>query len=244
MAREKEARKRKAGERGKRAKEPESQNGDRKRRAARRKLRRQAGELVDIGLMKALSHESRVLVLATLTQGIASPKAIAEEIDEGLSEVSYHIKVLLEHGLIKLDRTEPRRGAVEHFYATVHPTLIPQGAWARLPGSLKQRVSVAILEELFEDAAASVNAGAFNRREGFHVSLTPLVLDEEALKRLSAVLERTMTELDAIQAEASKRLEQQGKDDEGGISFTVGVTSFESTRSPAEGRKAQTRKRC
>jgi len=71
---------------------------------------------VNCGHMQALSNEDRVKVFAVLCERVASPKQIAEQLGEGLSQVSYHVSVLRECGLIELDHTVPRRGAVEHFY--------------------------------------------------------------------------------------------------------------------------------
>lgn len=69
-------------------------------------------------------HELRQEVLAFLAEHEhGSPKEIAEETGASLSTVSYHISELYEPtnpahpSLIRLVKTEPRRGAVEHFYA-------------------------------------------------------------------------------------------------------------------------------
>ena len=68
---------------------------------------------------KAVAHPLRLRILDTIEQcgGIASPKQIAEVLDEPLGNVSYHVKTLLEFGWLDLVKTEPRRGAVEHFYS-------------------------------------------------------------------------------------------------------------------------------
>jgi DNA-binding transcriptional ArsR family regulator len=47
----------------------------------------------------------------------ASPTQLAAAFKEPLGNVSYHVGKLAEGGLIELSHTEPRRGAVEHFYA-------------------------------------------------------------------------------------------------------------------------------
>lgn len=226
------------------AKDVKGRLGSRLRKATKDKLAREARQLVDVELMKALAHDLRVICLARLSKGATSPKLIASEIGEGLTDISYHVKALREYGLIEPDGTKPRRGAVEHFYKPVYPSLLPEGALAKLPGSVKQRLFVGILEELFEDAASAAKAKALDGREGSHVSVAPLVLDEPALKRLSTLLGIFETELEAIRDEANKRLQKQGQGDEGGVSITVGVASFESTRSPAESRKMQTKKCC
>jgi hypothetical protein len=43
-----------------------------------------------------------------------------------LGHVTYHVKVLTECGVVALTDTRPRRGAVEHFYAStvIHDELI------------------------------------------------------------------------------------------------------------------------
>jgi DNA-binding MarR family transcriptional regulator len=68
---------------------------------------------------KAVAHPLRLRILETIEQcgGIASPNQIAKSLDEKLGNVSYHVKTLLEYGWLDLVKTEPRRGAVEHFYA-------------------------------------------------------------------------------------------------------------------------------
>lgn len=70
-------------------------------------------------------HPTRRGILAYLTEnGIGSPNAISQHLDEPLGNVSYHMKQLFDPSnrdkqpsLIYLVKTEPRRGAVEHFYA-------------------------------------------------------------------------------------------------------------------------------
>lgn len=45
-----------------------------------------------------------------------SPNALQARLDQPLGNVSYHVRILADHGLIECVRTEPRRGALEHFY--------------------------------------------------------------------------------------------------------------------------------
>jgi predicted transcriptional regulator len=66
-----------------------------------------------IDMVKALSHELRVEILTILNERVASPNELAKELGEGLSQVSYHVKVLRDYGTITLVKTVPRRGAVD-----------------------------------------------------------------------------------------------------------------------------------
>lgn len=45
-----------------------------------------------------------------------SPVDLAAVLDTPLGVVSYHVRMLHKRGLIELARTEPRRGALQHFY--------------------------------------------------------------------------------------------------------------------------------
>ena len=68
-------------------------------------------------ILSALSTEVRRDVLRLIeADGPLSPKTAAQTIGLPLPNTAYHFKVLREAGLIELSRTEPRRGAVEHFY--------------------------------------------------------------------------------------------------------------------------------
>lgn len=67
---------------------------------------------------RALAHPLRVRILKVIErEQEASPTQIAEDMGEPLGNVSYHVKALVEFGALKLTRTVPRRGAVEHFYS-------------------------------------------------------------------------------------------------------------------------------
>jgi predicted transcriptional regulator len=45
-----------------------------------------------------------------------SPSEVAETLGAPLGTVSYHIRQLHHHGLLEAAGTQPRRGAIEHFY--------------------------------------------------------------------------------------------------------------------------------
>ena len=77
----------------------------------------------DERLAKAFSHRLRVQILQRLDEaGEASPKELAQALGEPVGNVSYHVRILRELDCVELVRTEPRRGALAHFYrATARP---------------------------------------------------------------------------------------------------------------------------
>lgn len=77
------------------------------------------------GDLKAVSHPTRLRILAHMVESTGndaiSPNGLVEPLGNGrhresLGRVSYHVRQLLDARMIQLKRTEPRRGAVEHFY--------------------------------------------------------------------------------------------------------------------------------
>lgn len=67
-----------------------------------------------------LGHELRRQLLADFpgpnTKTAKSPNDLSKKLGEPLTNVSYHVRMLLDKGLILLVETEPRRGALEHYY--------------------------------------------------------------------------------------------------------------------------------
>ncbi|HEU4737374.1 MAG TPA: helix-turn-helix domain-containing protein [Solirubrobacterales bacterium] len=80
-------------------------------------------------LLAALSHPLRRRILRLLPdedERAMSPGDIARELDEELTHISYHVRVLADCGAAKLVRTEKVRGATRHFY---RQTI--EAGWAR-----------------------------------------------------------------------------------------------------------------
>src|SRR4029450_13035944 len=96
---------------------------------------------IDQRIMKALSHPLRVRMLTLLNQKVASPSELADELDGPVWNVSYHMRFLADLKMVKLVRTEPRRGAVEHYYEALEPPLISDDDWAELPTTLRRSLS-------------------------------------------------------------------------------------------------------
>jgi DNA-binding transcriptional ArsR family regulator len=68
-------------------------------------------------LFVALGHPTRRQILREMNGGPpASPRDLTELLDDTLSNVSYHFRVLAEAGVIKLVSTRPVRGSTQHFY--------------------------------------------------------------------------------------------------------------------------------
>jgi DNA-binding transcriptional ArsR family regulator len=64
----------------------------------------------------ALSHPIRLLIIGRLLEEHASPNMLAIKLELPLGTVAYHVRELYKLGLLKLVKTQQKRGATEHIY--------------------------------------------------------------------------------------------------------------------------------
>jgi DNA-binding transcriptional ArsR family regulator len=184
-------------------------------------------------LFKALAHPLRFQALIILSERVASPNELSKELGEGLSQVSYHVKVLLDADCIELVKTEPRRGAVEHYYRATSRAFLSDDEWAQLPDSVRPGFSVSLLQTLMDDAVAALKAGTFDSRDDHHLSRTQVKLDEQGWQDVATTLSGALDRVLDIQAESVKRMAKSGEE---AIPATVAMMSFEA--SPSKKKKS------
>ncbi|HWT90947.1 MAG TPA: helix-turn-helix domain-containing protein [Solirubrobacterales bacterium] len=172
---------------------------------------------------KALAHPLRVRILSSLHKGISSPNQLAQELGEPLGNVSYHVKTLLEYDCVELVKTEPRRGAVEHFYRATDRAFLSDSDWAKIPASARKGISGSILESIGQSATDAMAGGTIEARKDSHLSDTPLLLDEKGWKELNKALSDVVKRAGEIQKEAAKRLDDKSE----GISTKLAIMHFE-----------------
>lgn len=175
-------------------------------------------------LAKALAHPLRMRILTTLHDGISSPNQLSQQLDEPLGNVSYHVKTLLEFDCIELVKTEPRRGAVEHFYRATERAFISDDDWEKMPPSVRKGITGVIVETIGEDISRAMVEGTIEERSGTNVSRMPLVLDEQGWRDLTALLNNVIEQAATIQSESASRLT---KDKGESINTMMGLLHFE-----------------
>lgn len=191
-------------------------------------------------LAKALAHPLRVRILTSLHKGISSPNQLAQELDEPLGNVSYHVKTLLEYDCVELVKTEPRRGAVEHFYRATDRAFLSDSDWAKIPASARKGISGSIIESIGQSATDALAAGKIDSRSDSHISDTPLLLDEQGWKELNKVLADAVKRGTQIQKEAAKRMGKDRKTD--GIQTKLAIMHFEVPAAEKPKAKAKAKK--
>jgi DNA-binding transcriptional ArsR family regulator len=182
------------------------------------------GRVVSERLAMAIGHPIRIDALRILNERVASPSELAKELGMGVSQVSYHIKELRRQNCIELVKTEPRRGAVEHYYRATEPELVDDRELMRLPEAKRQEISTGVLQTVIGATAGSLQSGTFDARGDRHLSWVPMQLDEKGWKELANALGKALKEVEGIKAASAKRL---GTNDEPGIPAAVAMMGFE-----------------
>jgi DNA-binding transcriptional ArsR family regulator len=73
----------------------------------------------DNDLLTALRHPLRRRILRRMDEEAAiSPRELSRLLHEPLSNVSYHVRVLVDCAAVTLVDTQPVRGSMQHFYCS------------------------------------------------------------------------------------------------------------------------------
>ncbi len=172
-------------------------------------------------LAKALAHPLRARILQRLGERVASPVELAIELEAPLGVVAYHVRRLREHGCVELVRTEPRRGALQHFYKATARANFDGHQWRSLPSALRSELAGETLQELISDLAAAADAGTLGD-PALVLSRATLELDARGRKKLNKLLAKTHQQALAIATESAARDSEAQR----GFATELGVLSF------------------
>lgn len=163
-------------------------------------------QAADENLVKALSHPLRWQILRLINEGTSTPAGIARRLGVRTENVSYHVRVLNELGVIELVRTTPVRGALEHHYRATSRAFVNDADAAAMPPEVRRDALQSLLRSTVEHL---IRVGASDQpyeRSDAHFSLTTLQLDaegyEDVVELLNGALDRTLE----IQAESLARM--------------------------------------
>jgi hypothetical protein len=137
--------------------------------------------------------------------------------------VSYHIRLLHDLGAIELVATEPRRGALEHFYRAVTSAWFGEGDWAKLPRSARRGILGHNLQQIFAWVTSSAESGGFDHPTS-QVLHAALELDEQGREDVSRVAREAIDRARAIHEEVAER---QAGSDEPLVSTELTILHFE-----------------
>jgi DNA-binding transcriptional ArsR family regulator len=180
-------------------------------------------------MAKALAHPLRVQLLTALNDGVASPNELAKKLEEPLTNVSYHVRMLHDLGCIELVDTEPRRGALEHYYRAIVRPFFADKDWKKLPKNTRGSISDMALSLVWDDTAEAIKTGIFDERENRHLSRAVLCVDEKGWDELNDLLSETLDRAMQIQADSAGRVAKA--DDGDTFPATLVMMSFPTPKS-------------
>jgi DNA-binding transcriptional ArsR family regulator len=153
---------------------------------------------------RVLIHPLRRRLLLEYASGPVNPAELARRLDQPLTRVSYHTRVLLRHGYLVPVAVERRRGGATHLYAAAHTTAIEDGQWEQLPAATRRALTLGTLEQVFAQARGAALDGAFDSGRS-HLSRSPLELDEPGI---AAAADRLRAAFDDIAAAVDRSRER------------------------------------
>ncbi len=207
--------------------------------AASKKQHREVGSRsLDQRVIKALAHSMRVEILAILNDRMASPNELSKELEEGLSQVSYHVKVLRDFEMIEMVKTEPRRGAVEHYYRASEKVFIPSWVLKLAPKSAQRSIWGDVLADLEQDMGTSLETGTFDKRSDLVVGRDVRILDGQGCEDAEELAAEFYERYGQLEVDSDQRREK-GEGDGESIPTTAAVLVFGS----AEGKNLKPSKR-
>jgi DNA-binding transcriptional ArsR family regulator len=158
-------------------------------------------------LAAAMTHPTRLQAMRILGEGTATPREIAEEIDEPTNNVAYHVNILTRLGCVELVEVRPTHGGrvVEHVYQATQMAYFDDDAWAQLGDGEKLNVVGAILRQLTDDIAQAMATGTFYDPDDNHLSLSPMVVDADGWHETIDLLDETLERLATIQERVNER---------------------------------------
>jgi Helix-turn-helix domain len=182
-----------------------------------------SGKDLNQRLIKAMAHPVRVRIHRILCERVASPVQMAGLIEEPLPNVAYHTEVLLKSDCIELVETQPRRGAVEHFYRVKPEAAVGSTRWQELPEILQEDVTGSSLTSFIARATAALEAGTFQGRKGSAFSWQPLLVDEAGWCEVLRIVKEGEERIRQVGEECVKRIGAPSQ----GIPIAVAHSAFE-----------------
>ncbi|HYV14872.1 MAG TPA: helix-turn-helix domain-containing protein [Conexibacter sp.] len=161
-------------------------------------------EAVDVRVVKALAHPTRVRILDVLRdRELVSPVELADELGLALGTVGYHVRRLETLGFIELAKQTQRRGAVEHHYRAcaeldpLHP--VPAAA----PGASAEHAVRA--NAIVREAQEAVARGGFDA-VATRSDRRMIAIDAPGRVQLAAAVDDLLSAIERIEQASAQRL--------------------------------------
>ena len=166
--------------------------------------------------IEAMQHPLRREIWKVLVErGVASPKEIADELDERTDLVSHHVKRLVKLGFAELASEKKVRGAIAHYYRAIERPLIENDQWNQLLEEnpmLAEHLIGRLIQAQLEDYEGSLRAGILGSDDEWYIGRFPVVVDPEGLEEALKLGDRIEEEIAEIERRSAERRGESGED--------------------------------
>jgi DNA-binding transcriptional ArsR family regulator len=163
-------------------------------------------------LASAVAHPLRSRCLTLLAERVASPAEISRDLSLDLSKVNYHVRSLLEVGLVEEVRTRPVRGALEHFYRAVELPVITSEQESERDPEDRRAFAETTIAIYTANASHAVDTGKSLARPDHHLTRLAFDLDEDGWEEATQAYLALYERIFEIKEAADKRMEDsEGK---------------------------------
>jgi DNA-binding transcriptional ArsR family regulator len=162
-------------------------------------------------LHKMLADPLRARILMVLGDREASPKELAEILDEDFQQVCYRVRTLNEKGFVELVDEDSKHGGVQHFYKASARPRLDADEWEQLPKLARETNSATVLQIVIRDAWKAMASGDFDAHRHRALLRKPMVVDEQGMRELDESALRHLDEQERIEVESAARRVESGE---------------------------------
>ena len=160
----------------------------------------------------AVSHPLRAEVLRILVERPASPVEIAHELGVPTPNVSHHAKRLVELDCAELAEERKVQGAIQHIYRATERALVSRDEWDQMhPGEAMGFVAE-VMQMILNDYLASEKAEIVGKDADFHLTRTPISVDQKGLEEGLKVFEDARLAMAEVERRSAERSREHGSE--------------------------------
>lgn len=170
------------------------------------RLRRTAAQ----NRLVAVSHPLRAEVLRILVERAASPVEIAHELGAPTPNVSHHAKRLVELDCAELAEERKVQGAIQHIYRATEQALVSQEEWDEMHPREAIGFVAEAMQMILNDYLASEKAEIIGKDADFHLTRTPVRVDQEGLEEGLKIFEDARIAMTHVERRSAERSRKHG----------------------------------
>jgi len=155
--------------------------------------------LRDIDQIKAVSHPYRVDILEAFAEEPLSAKQLSELLSEPHAKINYHIKTLLNAGILELVEEKVKSGIIEKYYlpkakmVIMDKSILNSAVYDENVARTLNQVSISLFEKISDDFYRAAENDEVKSKHVRHYN--QYYLTEEECKEVMDSLEQKITEV-------------------------------------------------